>query len=254
LAAASTACSNRSHAPGSISICSGFTRFGFLGGFAMVTLDLNQQPSNAIELHVWRGKAIQAYATIEFNLSMLFSGLLQTPDDYGGIVFFRLTNTNSRNSIFETLLKKRYGDRYLHFWHGIPNTPNKRGLFTLIRKLDQRRNEIVHWHTVNHIHLGDDGEQTSYLDMAPPNAWAFKTEQPNLGVGELQEFCVMADFVARSIGSFFAFVSGAIPADAPAAKTWNDTFQQPCIYPPPKDHPLSPNPEEPENPPQSSPG
>ena len=207
----------------------------------MTTLDLNQRPSNAIELHVWRAKAIEAYADVEFNMSMLFSGLLQTPIDYGGIVFFRLTNTSSRNSIFETLLKKRHGDQYQVYWHGIPNTPNKRGLFTLIRQLDQRRNEIVHWHTVSHIHLGEKGEQTSYLDMAPPTAWAFKTEQPKMGVKELQEFCDKADFVARSIGSFFAHTSGAIPADSPSAKTWRDVLQQRCTYPPPEDHPLSPN-------------
>ncbi len=218
----------------------------------MVTLDLTKLPSNAIEPHFWRGKAIQAYAGIEFNLSMLFSGLLQTPIEYGGIVFFRLTNTSSRNSIFETLLKKRYGDQYHAFWHGIPNTPNKKGLFTLIRQLDQRRNEIVHWHTVNHIHLGENGEQTSYLDMAPPTAWAFKTEQPKLGVAELQEFCAMADFVARSVGSFFAFTSGVVLVDAPSAKTWRDILQQPCIYPPPEDHPLSRNHIEPENPPEPS--
>ena len=218
----------------------------------MATLDLTQQPSNATELHVWRARAIQAYADVEFNLSMLFAGLLQTPIDYAGIVFFRLTNTHSRNAIFESLLKKRHGTKFEAYWHGTPNTPHRKGLFSLIRQLDQRRNEIVHWHTVNHIHLGDGGEQTSYLDLAPPNAWAFKTDQPRMGVTELQEFCAKADFVARSIGSFFALTSGTIPADSDSAKTWLDIFQQPCTYPPPDTHRLSPNYKEPESPPPPS--
>ena len=214
----------------------------------MVTLDLNQQASNSVELHFLRGKAIQAYASIEFNLSILFAGLLQTSIDYAGIIFFRLTNTHSRNAIFEALLKKRYSNQFEAYWHGIPNSPNRQGLFSLIRQLDQRRNEIVHWHTVNHINLEDDGKQSSYLDLSPPNAWAFKTDRPKISTTELKEFCAKADFVARSIGCFFAVTGETIPAGSDSAETWNEIFQQPCIYPPPDNHPLSLNYKAPETP------
>ncbi len=87
----------------------------------MTTLDLTQQPSNAIELHVWRARAIQAYASVEQALSMLFSYLLGTSPDYGGIVFFRLTNTHSRNSILDQLLTKRHGGQFKVYWHGEAN-------------------------------------------------------------------------------------------------------------------------------------
>jgi RecB family exonuclease len=91
---------------------------------------------------VARANAIQAYAKLEFSLSIVFSRLLGTQPDIAGLVFFRITNTYQRNGILEDLKKHRFGNEYNLFWNSI---------MKIIRQIDQRRNEIVHWHVVNDL-------------------------------------------------------------------------------------------------------
>lgn len=218
----------------------------------MVTSDVNEIPSNASPLYHWRGKAIEAYASMELSLSILFSDLLQSPIQYAGIVFFRITNTSSRNTIIETLLSKRYGDTYTAFWSGVPNTPNRKGLFNLIRSLDQRRNEIVHWHTVSYLNADEYNGPPSPVQLTPPTAWAFKSDQPKLGTADLIEFCQLATFVHSAISIFTIVSNGTLPRDADAWQTWHEILQQPCTYPPSKGHPLFQTPEELQSQPQPS--
>jgi len=199
-------------------------------------IDLNKPADNALPFLVERANAIERYAQVEQALSLLFSDLLGTTFDLGGIVFFRVTNASARNAIIESLLEKRHGTTYEAYWHGIPNTPHKRGLFTLLRQLDQRRNEIVHWHGVTNIHAEGD-KATSTLT----NAWTYATDTQSIAVDDMREFSAKADFVARSAGMFMVFASNRF--DNPDwRQTWHGIFQQPCTYPPAEGHPLSQKP------------
>ena len=76
----------------------------------------------------------------------VFGKLLNADLELGAIVFYSITNTHARNRILDQLLQKRYGKAFDDYWNGTPNTHNRKGMFAIIRQLDQRRNEIVHWH------------------------------------------------------------------------------------------------------------
>jgi len=90
-------------------------------------IDLNKPADNALPFLVERANAIERYAQVEQALSLLFSDLLGTTFDLGGIVFFRVTNASARNAIIESLLEKRHGTTYEAYWHGIPqHTPQTR--------------------------------------------------------------------------------------------------------------------------------
>ena len=97
-----------------------------------------------------RASAIQAYAALERSLSFLFAQWLGTPIDVAGLVFFRITSTHARNRILDDLKKKKLENQYNLFWNS---------LLALTRTIDQRRNEIVHWHIVNNIDLSVPHEQ-----------------------------------------------------------------------------------------------
>lgn len=203
-------------------------------------------PENETPFLVERARAINGYATVEQAVSNLFADLLGTSYELGGIVFFRITNASARNAIIETLLKKKYGATFDAFWSGVPNTPHRKGLFTLIRQLDQRRNEIVHWTTVTQIGT------TQTLVLMRPVFWAFQEAAPqSITTDDMAEFTAKASFTARAINMFSVFARGALDDHPDLRQTWHDICQRPCIYPPPADHPLSLTPPESEIPPQS---
>jgi hypothetical protein len=109
-----------------------------------------------------RASAIQAYASLELSLSLRFAEWLGAPIDAAGLVFFRITNTYSRTRILDDLKKRKFQEQYNLFWNS---------LVALIRTIDQRRNEIVHWHVVNNIDLRRPHEQASRLSLKPPTGW-----------------------------------------------------------------------------------
>lgn len=207
--------------------------------------------SNADELLIERARAIEGYANIERSLARIFGNLLGTTPQRAAIVFFRITSSHARNIILESLIEERFGSTYRNYWDGIPKTPTK-GLFSILKRLDQRRNEIVHWHTVVEMNMTPTGQFDRH-HLSPPNFWAWTPEVQEIGPDELREFTAQADFVTRSLNMFDMFASGLLDKNSPeAARTWREIFQQPCTYPPPDTHPLSPNYAAPKNPPQSS--
>lgn len=221
----------------------------------MVTYDLGKDVAeNTLDFLVWRARCIEGYAQVEQSLNSAFADLIGTTPKLAGIVFFRLTNTHSRNAILSELLTERHGTTFDIYWHGIPNTPNRRGLMTIIRQLDSRRNEIVHWHTINEVSV-KGGKAVGNLRLGKPNFWTWTPESPEISVAEMQEFHAKADFVWRSL-NMFLMITGemAQKMDAEKLKTWREICQQPCIYPPPDNHPLAPKHEAPQNPPAPSVG
>jgi hypothetical protein len=96
----------------------------------------------AQSLQLARAAVIEGYAGVEESLASLFAALLGAWPHHAAVVFWRLTNTSSRNKIIEQLLTSRFGTQFDSYWHGQKHVG---GLFTLIRQLDQTRNELVHW-------------------------------------------------------------------------------------------------------------
>ncbi|MEX0954615.1 MAG: hypothetical protein WDZ83_05315 [Rhizobiaceae bacterium] len=213
----------------------------------MVTLDLGKPADDSGPFLILRAKAIDQYAQMESSLSILYSVLLKTDMDTAAIVFFRIANTRARNRIAEELLKKRFRDRFSHYWFGIPSTPNKRGLMTLINDLDAQRNEIVHWHVMTTINTDTDARTTT---LTPPNFWADGRGKAKT-IEHLAAFLGKASFVSQSIMMFCAH-HGSFENPVPLTDAWRDIYQRPCVYPPPNNHPLSPTNEAPQTPPQSS--
>ena len=187
-------------------------------------------PVNQIPLLIGRASALQSYAQLELSLAILFSVLLGTTHDLGGLVFFRITNTHARNRILDDLVTKRHGVSYNKFW---------KSAISLVRALDQRRNEIVHWHMINNINLDLEEKEASSLSLSPPTGWAIGSSA-KLSELDLTEFIKKCDFVSRLITMFMLVVSGQMPA-AEIQGIWHDIFQQQVVYPSPDSHPLSPN-------------
>jgi hypothetical protein len=128
------------------------------------TIGLGAMPAaGAIELLIWRARAINGYAELEQSLCSLFATLTGSPIDVAATIFYRITNSHSRNGILESLLERKFKTEFDAYWYGIPNTPHKRGLFTLIKQLDQPRNQGVHWHTVANITANEDGTNDASL-------------------------------------------------------------------------------------------
>ncbi len=122
-----------------------------------------------------RMRAIEGYSEIERILAMVFASMLHIPFGRADIIFYRLTNTSSRNRIITELLRKEFGDRYLHYWHGIPDTPNKRGLMNLISTLDGQRNQIVHWPVMLRSGM-QGGPPPGPPFLTKPNIWDFDVD------------------------------------------------------------------------------
>jgi hypothetical protein len=187
-------------------------------------------PVNQLQFLVSRAEAVQAYAQLETALAILFSMLLGAPINLAGLVFLRITNTFSRNRILSDLMTQRHGTTFKVFWDSA---------LSFVRTLDQRRNEIVHWHVVNNINLGPDTphELASTLALNPPTGW-LTNSAAKLSEVELQDFILQCDYVSRAINMFALFISGKL---SEPGLPWRDVFQQPIEYPPPDTHPLSRN-------------
>jgi hypothetical protein len=197
------------------------------------------------EMATARGAAIGAYGLVEQALAALCATLMDTDKGVIGIVFFRITSSWQRNHAIELLLKKKFGNEFDAYWHGLPGQPGRpktSGLMALIRNLDETRNQIAHWtDAVNISGRDEDGILIRDNALQPPNIWAEMTELRQLKISDLLEFIAKARFVSASISQFSIF-----PRMPPSAQnTWREILQQPCTYPPPESHPLAPRPEEP---------
>jgi hypothetical protein len=233
------------------SVCVSLRRF--LSAFKWrITISETPKPDPpAVTLQVARALAIEEYANLESALSRLLANLLGTSFAKASIVFFSLLNTRARSAMFESLIAAVHGDKYRTFWlgqRGQPGIPRTNGLLALIRQVDQERNHVVHWHTIQ-------ASDRSSEQLMMPEFWfrdPYNAEPTSIGVPELQAFIAKTSFVARSVVMFAMFTSGDLrPADV--AQTWSQIFQQPVSYPPSDTHPLSPNYKGPGTPPQSSP-
>jgi hypothetical protein len=68
---------------------------------------------------IWaaRGEAIQGYASVESGLSNLLRALTGMAHEAALTIFYKITNTNARNSILEKLLHQKCGAKFNVFWN-----------------------------------------------------------------------------------------------------------------------------------------
>jgi hypothetical protein len=182
---------------------------------------------------------------LEAALSRLLSVLLGTTLAKASIVFFSLLNTRARNEVFETLITATHGDRYNTYWNGQPGSPRVprvSGLLALIRQLDDERNRLVHWQTVQSVSRNPDGSTHAFEQLMKPDFWFREPRATPMAIqiADLEAFIRKADFVTRSIVMFRGFTGDDRFPDE-AKRTWSQIFQEPVPYPPPDAHPLSPN-------------
>lgn len=211
-------------------------------------IDLAKPFEGQMEFYAARGKAIDAYAGLEASLCRLLGVLMRIDDKAAAIIFYKITNTSSRNQIIENLLADRHKDAYSIFWFGVPKTHHKRGMIHLIRDLDTERNKIVHWHSGLFIE-----DERPIIRLVKPASWGAETDQAeSLETGDFLAFSMKADWVSRCLNMFTFFISGArLSLPAEQQHTWRDIFQQPCTYPPSNNHPINQTSEERPIPPQS---
>jgi hypothetical protein len=174
-----------------------------------------------------RANAIELYASIEQSMASMLAQLLKTDAELAGIVFFRIVNARSRNVIFESLFKKRFGQQYGEYWTSLSK---------IIRTLDDTRNQIIHWHVAHHLSVSADGVPTSAFALIPPNFWALTETSPQIRIDDLLNFTAKCDFVYRSINMLGLELMGKL--DGGTAETWREIFREPAVYPPPDTHPL----------------
>jgi hypothetical protein len=181
-------------------------------------------PVNQDVFLISRAVAIQGYATLELSLSFLFSHWLGTSIELGGLVFFRITSKHAINRLLDDLKKKHLNDQYSPFWNSF---------LSFIRTLDHRRNEIVHWHTVNTINMALPHELASTIALNPPTGW-MTNSTASINENDLQDFIQRCQFASRLISLFKMLVAG----DPTLSEPLIGIFQQSIVYPPPDTHPL----------------
>jgi hypothetical protein len=182
-----------------------------------------KQDADRNRLLLARAEALDTYAGLEHWLCGLFARLTSLDDETAGIVFYRITNFRARNTILEKLLDRKLGHDYRLFWNS---------MFEFIRQLDQKRNEIVHWHFGAKL----DGED-HVSALRPPGSTGFfiLPDQPSLSHAELTDFAERASFATISVTMFSLFKWGGLDEDRLAP--WREIFARPITYPPLEAHP-----------------
>jgi hypothetical protein len=207
--------------------------------------DKNIPIDRAIELAevdpIWaqRGKAIQAYAFLESALSMLFASVADISPQVAGTIFYKITNTASRNSILEKLIVEKHGAKYNPFWNSYLKE---------LRVIDLKRNEIVHWLAAANINVDNEQRLIVGVTLMPPNIAKHDEDTPRVMRKDLKAFQDKCDVFARIANMFAIFTK----PDAEPTEPWLGIFQQPFLYPPPEGHPILRKRAAPQTPPQPS--
>lgn len=156
LTAASTACSNRSHAPGSVSMFSGF---GFLGGFFAMTDSIPEKspypdpPEDRMnEFYIAYGKVIDEWAFIEFVLAHIFGAITLIDNRMSEALFYSGRSFQTRRDLLAAAIEhspaKGAADDILEFAKACLKKANQYSTF---------RNALAH-RLILWNHITDRGE------------------------------------------------------------------------------------------------
>jgi hypothetical protein len=196
------------------------------------TIDLAEASRIAAQDPIWaaRGRAIQSYSALEQALCRIFAEAGGMSHAAASVIFFRINNARSRGQMLEKLIRLKHGATYNVF---------VTSLLKNLSSIDQKRNEIVHWQSVNNVALDADGKTVAVVTLRPPNYWETTDESaPSITVADLSEFDAKCDFYTRLCNVFFFAMTNRLKADPGVEQTWRDVFRQAIAYPPPDTHPL----------------
>jgi hypothetical protein len=190
---------------------------------------------------IWanRGKAIQSYAILEQSLCHAFAQLADMKLETALVIFYKITNTGSRDSILERLLHKKHGTRFNLFWNVY---------FKELRKINTKRNELAHWLSALNAALNDQNIMLVGITLIHPSSLVNQQPEKHLTSNDLIEFSSKCQIFAR-LCIMFCLVTSDKTLDEDTKKTWLEIFQQPLVYPLPADHPLNQTPAKTDNPP-----
>lgn len=204
-----------------------------------------------IPFKIARADAIEAYSGVEQSLCSIFARLLGARGDKAAVVFFRIGSARSRLIVLGDLLEKTYGRKYDLFFYGKKSNGNAiPGIFTLVGQLDQKRNEIVHWHWPLYFNLPD---WTRVTELRPPaEAWERVDKSAPVTLESLRAFSEKSIFVYSCVNMLDLSWSKHAKAAQGMLSPWLQIFEQPVPYPPPHTHPIFQSYEGWKNPPQPS--
>ena len=202
------------------------------GEFAMSELDSKQKD----EFMIARARAVENYARVEQSLCSVVAAMLEVPRSYAGVILFKITAARARNGIVDALVKKRKGSEFNLFMNSV---------LKLLGQIDERRNQIVHWHQVLHATRNSDGEQVNSWWLTPPNFHDATQSTPKIAKEDMEEFSMKCDFIARSLSIFETVINQDLDVPDEIRRSWHEICRQPLTYPPPDTHPLSRNYKEP---------
>lgn len=186
---------------------------------------------------VARMNALKEYATLEFQLCLLFKAILHVEAEIASAIFYQIINTRTRYAIMGSLLEIRHPDTFAKPW---------KRLEKWLGPCDTARNHIIHW--------GQDIRTTVYSVPMSPGASAvtgkttiFQTRETKLLTNNArrwrgavsgersytegrirvaeQDFFMMKNIINRFMRSICR------PEESP----WLDIFQQPIAHQTPKE-------------------
>jgi hypothetical protein len=178
-----------------------------------------------------RANAINAYASLEMHLGMLFETLLGSDPQKAYVVFASVINSQARLRMISRLLQLSFGDRYITFFDSLSEK---------LSGLDSTRNKVAHWIVLN--------SYTGGKKFKPKKDVALHGH-PNLFSGEvlyrhdLIDFHNRTEFYGNIVFMFAQFIRAPDLIDSsrnPTKRKWSDVFGEKIAYPPSEDHPLPP--------------
>jgi hypothetical protein len=192
---------------------------------------------SSVQFLLLRGRAIEAYSTLEYYLCRLLADFSGMTREVASVVFYKVTSTRSRNEILDKLLRKKHGATCRLYWNSVLKE---------ISKIDERRNQIVHWVTI--AAPAEDGPDAGRTMLpgasifAPPDVpLDANAGTPKIDRDDLFEFVIRTEFFARSLEALGRFLRPPLfrgQPDLEQLAAWREIFQQPATYPPPSSHPL----------------
>ncbi|SPH17034.1 hypothetical protein DEA8626_00548 [Defluviimonas aquaemixtae] len=173
-------------------------------------------------LALLRGRAISAYARVDWHLFMLLQALTDVPHLVAAEIYYNIVNTRSRVAIFTNILSTTFIE-LKPFWSGV---------LSEYGKLTTTRNSIIHW-----VSRGSDDR------LMPPNFLSHKETTPSIGPDDLISFCAKADQISEATWMFTRIMLPDEGDDiiSEICETWLGIFQLPFVYPFPDSHPLHPS-------------
>jgi hypothetical protein len=155
------------------------------------------------EIHAAMGRAIDAYANLEYSLTFLLQTLLAVPPHEASIVLFSVQNVRSRLEMIQTLLSAKHQDKYRKFWTKVS---------AFLFKLSVFRNAIVHWTPALSIYQSKDGKVTKHEHelMHPWNSPKYST----VTTKNIADFIADCRYIEQEIYALKRDLSGEPPERA----------------------------------------